>query len=335
MAANLKDVSELAGVSRSAVSRAFTEGAPVSAKTREKVLRAAKQLGYSPNLLARSLTTRRTKLIGLALNNFHNPIFLEVFDLFTRRLQERGYRPLIVNITEDYDPKKLLKMMREYSVDGVIIASSTLSPDYALIFRHNNLPVVQAFGRATETTVVNTVGVDNRHCGRLAAQHLIALGYESIVFLGGPATASTTIDRWEGFRQAAESAPNVTASVTYADSYLFEAGRTAMQKILRTQHAQAYFCGDDILSLGAISAIRDAGLKIPEDIGLIGVNDMEMSGWPGIDLTTVRQPIREIISGSVDLMISTLEEPARYPELRLFPCQIIERKTLPLLKALA
>ena len=97
MAVTLKDVAERAGVSRSAVSRTYTEGASVSPKTRKKIEKAAADLGYSPNALASSLTTGRTKMIGLVSNNFHNPIFLEVFDLFTRGLQERGLRPLLVN----------------------------------------------------------------------------------------------------------------------------------------------------------------------------------------------------------------------------------------------
>ncbi|MEM8658412.1 MAG: LacI family DNA-binding transcriptional regulator, partial [Pseudomonadota bacterium] len=125
MASTLKDVAERAGVSRSAVSRTFTEGASVSRKTRDKVLAAAKDLNYSPNFLARGLSTRRTKLIGLVSNNFHNPVFLEVFDLFTRSLQDRGLRPLLVNLSDETDPEHSIQMLRQYSVDGVIVASST------------------------------------------------------------------------------------------------------------------------------------------------------------------------------------------------------------------
>ena len=127
MAITLKDVAERAGVSRSAVSRTFTEGASVSLKTRRKVERAAEELGYHPNALASSLTTGRTKLIGLVSNNFHNPIFLEVFDRFTRGLQDRGLRPLLVNLTDETDPVNSVRLLRQYSVDGVIVASSTLS----------------------------------------------------------------------------------------------------------------------------------------------------------------------------------------------------------------
>ncbi|MGI9486834.1 MAG: LacI family DNA-binding transcriptional regulator, partial [Geminicoccaceae bacterium] len=147
MTVTLREVAERAGVSRSAVSRTFTEGASVSAKTRQLVEQAAQDLGYSPNALASSLTTGRTKMVGLISNNFHNPIFLEVFDLFTRGLQDRGLRPLLVNLTDETDPETSVRMLRQYSVDGVIVASSTLPLSFARAFRDAGMPVVHSFGR--------------------------------------------------------------------------------------------------------------------------------------------------------------------------------------------
>lgn len=327
--ATLRQVAELAGVSRSAVSRTFTEGASVAAKTRAKVLHAAKQLGYSPNLLARGLTTRRTSLIGLASDNFHNPAFLEIFDLFTRELQQRGFRPLIVNLTSDYTPAKLVEMIRQYSMDAIILASSALGSDYASALQEQSIPVVQAFTRNRGKVSVNTVGIDNRACGRMAAEHLVALGYRSVAFLGGPRNATTTIDRWAGFRKVLERYPEIEVSVSYAAEYSFGAGRLEMQRLLQAAPAQAYFCGDDVLSLGAMSALREAGLAIPEDVGILGVNDIEIAGWAGFDLTTIRQPIREIIYGAVELVIAELKERGRVAEQRVYPFELIERKTLP------
>ena len=125
MAVTLKDVAKRAGVSRSAVSRTFTPGASVSGRTRAKVEAAAEALGYAPNALASALTTGRTKLIGLIVTNFHNPAILEVFDQFTHGLQDRGLRPLVVNLSGAPDPTETRRMLRQYSVDGVIVASST------------------------------------------------------------------------------------------------------------------------------------------------------------------------------------------------------------------
>ena len=328
MAITLKEVAERAGVSRSAVSRTYTDGASVSPKTRKKVEKAAKELGYSPNALASSLTTGRTKLIGLISNNFHNPLFLEVFDLFTRRLQEKGLRPLLVNLTDETDPEHSLRMLKQYSVDGVIVASSTLLPEFAKAFHDAKIPVVHSFGRFASAPDVHVVGVDNVECGRMAARTLLARGYKHIGFLGGPKGATSTIDRRAGFMEVIGQAKGIKVKVSNAAAYSFEAGRAAMLKELKASPAEAYFCGDDVMSIGALSAIESAGLAAPEDIGIIGLNDMEMAKWENINLTTIRQPIKQIVDSSVELVIAALEDRNRHPEARLFSCQVIERGTL-------
>ncbi|MDH3229249.1 MAG: LacI family DNA-binding transcriptional regulator [Alphaproteobacteria bacterium] len=328
MAVTLKHVAERAGVSRSAVSRTFTEGASVSDKTRHKVEKAAEELGYRPNFLARSLTTRRTKLIGLVADNFHNPIFLQVFDLFTRGLQERGLRPLLVNLSGETEPENSVRMLQQYSVDGVIVASSTLPPTFAHAFRQAGVPVVHSFGRYTSTPDVHIVGIDNRLCGRMAAETLIRRGYCHVGFMGGPEAATSTQDRFAGFMEEAAKHPDIRVSHSFSEAYSFTAGRTEMSRLLQGGRAEAYFCGDDVLSIGALSAIKSAGLRVPEDIGVIGLNDMEMAGWQSIDLTTIHQPIRQIIESSIELIVAMLDEPDREPETRLSRCRIVERGTL-------
>ncbi len=196
----LRDVAELAGVSRSAVSRTFTKGASVSQKTREKVERAAQEQGYSHNALASSLTTGRTKLIGLISDNFQNPIFLEIFDQFTRTLQERGLRPLIVNLTDEKEPTNSVRMLRQYSVDAVVVASSTLPPSFSRAFHDAGVPVVHTFGRFSAMPDVHVVGIDNVECGRIAARELIAQEYEKLTYLGGPEEATSAQDRFFGVR---------------------------------------------------------------------------------------------------------------------------------------
>jgi len=328
MAVTIKDVALLAKVSRSAVSRTFTEGASVSAKTRKKVEKAANELGYRPNILARSLTTRRTKLIGLVSNNFDNPFFLQVFDLFTRGLQDIGLRPLLVNLTSETNPRNSVEMLRQYSVDGVIVATSELPSGFSNAFREAGMPVVHSFGRVVGTPDVHTVSIDDKQCGRLAAQLLVKKGYESIGFLGGPKSVSVVKDRFAGFIDEVALHPGVTASHSFAEHHSFAAGRKEMTRLLQSPHAEAYFCGDDVLSIGAISAIETAGLKVPDDIGIIGLNDMEIAGWDNINLTTIHQPIRQIITSSIELVQAILEDPNRFPETRLFSCKVVERGTL-------
>ena len=328
MVVTLKEVAERAGVSRSAVSRTFTAGASVSPKTRAKVEKAANDLGYAPNALASSLTTGRTKLIGLIVNNFRNPLILEVFDLFTRGLQDRGLRPLLVNPTDATDPAASLRMLRQYSVDGVIVASSTLPSSFAQSFKDAGLPVVHAFGRYSTSPDVHVVGIDNVACGRMAAEALIQRGYGRVAFLGGPSSATSTQDRMAGFLAALGDQPQIKVSASYAADYSFDAGRAEMQRLLQDTPAEAYFCGDDLLAVGALGAIQQAGLSVPDDIGLIGLNDMDMARWGMIGLTTIRQPVAQIIEAAIDLVVATIETPDRHPEIRLFPCRVIERRTL-------
>jgi len=315
-------------VSRSAVSRTFTDGASVSDAMRRKVEKAADALGYTPNALASSLTTGRTRLIGLVSNNFHNPIFLEVFDLFTRGLQDRGLRPLLVNLSDEVDPENSVRMLRQYSVDGVVVASSTLPPAFSQAFRDADMPVVHSFGRHSSAPRVHVVGIDNIECGCMAANVLISRGYKRVAFLGGPESATSTQDRLEGFLSVLDARPDIEVSYSFAAAYSFDAGRQEMLSRLADNPSEAYFCGDDVLSIGALSAVQKFGLSVPDDVGLIGLNDMEMAGWENINLTTIRQPIRQIISSSIELIVAMLDEPERYPEARLFPCSVIERGTL-------
>ncbi len=321
----LSDVAQRAGVSRAAVSRTFTDGASVSAKMRARVEAAARDLGYSPNLLARSLTTRKTQLVGLVSNNFHNPVFLQIFDLLTKGLQDRGLRPLLVNLSDETDPARSVQLLRQYSVEGVIVATSHLPQGFASAFRDAGVAVVHAFGRPTGETDV--VGIDNVAAGEMAAQTLMARGYRHVGFMGGPKQASTTQDRLAGFAAAAQALGGVV-SHSFAGAYSFEAGRGEMARLLSGPRAEAYFCADDVLTIGALSAAQAAGLRVPDDLGLIGLNDMAMAAWANINLTTIHQPFDAIVRGAMDLMQDRFADPDRAPQTRLFPCHIVDRGTL-------
>lgn len=329
MPVTLKEVAALAGVSKSAVSRCFTEGASISPATRAKINKAADQLGYRPNALASSLTTGRTKLIGLVSNNFQNPIFLQVFDLFTRALQERGLRPLLVNLSDETDPEASVRLLQQYSVDAAIVASSTLPVSFAEEFQAAGVPVVHAFGRFVDQPKVAVVGIDNQEAGRMAAQELIQRGYRKIAMLAGPDSATSTQDRLAGFLEGVKSAPDVEFSTSFAKAYSYDAGWDEMQRLIAGgQLAEAYFCGDDVLSIGALSALQRSGLNVPKDVGLIGLNDMEMARWKNVDLTTIRQPIPEVVRLCVQMLSDMLEEGGEQPKARLLPCELVERSTL-------
>lgn len=325
----MREVAELAGVSTSAVSRSFTPGASVAPETRAKVLAATRSLGYRPNALARSLMTRRTELIGLVANNFDNPVFMEIFDLFTRRLQLRGRRPLLANLSGGSSTEAALEMLLQYSVDGVIVASSTLPQQFVTACAEAHLPVVHVFGRpAAGTLPVHVVSPDNVHGGSLAGEVLHERGYRRIAFLGGPQTATSTEDRLRGLIESLAKAALEPCAVVYGESYTHGAGLTMMRQLLRNGAMDAVFCGDDNLAMGAIDACREAGVSVPDDIGVIGFNDMAIAAWPAYNLTTIHQPTADIITAAVELVLSIIDRPVRKAIVRLFDCRPVIRGTL-------
>ena len=324
-----REVAARAGVSISAVSRAFTDGASVSPRMRERVMSAARELGYRPNLLAQSLMTGRTKLIGLVSNNFDNPAFMEIFDPFTRLLQQRGLRPLLANLSGQTETAAALDMLLQYSVDGVIVASSNLPQPFLDGCRYSGLPVVHAFGRCGASRGIVVAGVDNVAGGRLAAATLLARGYRRIAFLGGPEAATSTIDRLAGLTAGLAEHGLAPAAARFSTSYSHDAGHSLMTALLDEGGFDAVFCGDDILAIGASDACIGKGVKVPGQMGILGFNDIAMAAWPAYGLTTIRQPIAEIIGAAVD-MIATMvvQDEGPPPRSRRFGCTLVERGSL-------
>ena len=172
-------------------------------------------------------------------------------------------------------------------------------------------------------------GINNISAGRLAAKTLVDRGYKRVGFLGGPRTATSTQDREKGFLTELGNHPNIEFTTSFAEDYSFKAGRDEMLRLLKEgDPAEAYFCGDDVLSIGVLSAIRDMNLKVPEDIGIIGLNDMDMASWANIDLTTIHNPLKDIIRKSIDLVTALVEDETIKPEAHLFECSVVERGTL-------
>lgn len=312
----------------SAVSRTFTEGASVAPATRERVLTAAHELGYRPNLLAQSLMTGRTKLIGLVSNNFDNPAFMEIFDLFTRRLQGSGLRPLLANLSGTTETAPALDMLLQYNVDGVIVASSTLPQSFVNGCHAAGLPLVHAFGRASKLSGFAVAGVDNAEGGRLAAQALLARGYSRIAFLGGPRKASSTEDRLGGLTEGLAAAGLSPCAKIFGANYAHDTGRMLMHTLIEKGGIDAVFCGDDILAIGALDACIEKSISVPQQLGVLGFNDIAMAAWPAYRLTTIRQPIGDIISAAVDMIANMVDLQSASTATKIFTCSLVERATL-------
>lgn len=272
--------------------------------------------------------TGRTELIGLVSNNFDNPAFMEIFDLFTRKLQDNGLRPLLANLSGNSDPQKAIAMLRQYSVDCVIVASSTVSPAFVEGCLSAHIPLVHAFGKRSSRHLKHVVGADNVQGGKLAAKTLVDQGYRKVAFLGGPQTASSTADRLRGFRAGLKNHGLVPAAEVFADSYSHQGGREMMLRLPSDAAIDAVFCGDDILAIGALDACKERGLRVPKDIGILGFNDIAMASWAAYDLSTIRQPIAEIIVAAVERSIELVADHNLPPTAQHFACEVVLRRTL-------
>ena len=324
-----KEVALDAGVSVSAVSRSFTEGASIAAKTRAKVTSSALRLGYRPNLMARSLMTRQTQLIGIVANNFANPLFTEVFDLFSRQLQSSGMRPLLANLSDGRSLEAAVDMLLQYNVDAVLVASSTMPQEFLRRCVEAGLITVQAFGRVDQVPGLSVVTADNDGGGRQAAQLLLERGHRNIGFLGGPQFASSTQDRYAGFCAQLRRAGLELAAVDFAHNYSYQCGREASEQMLRAYpELDALFCGDDIIAIGALDSCRRLNYSVPGDIAILGYNDIEMAAWPAFQLSTIHQPSRAIISYATKLIARQVASAERRAENRRFACEPVLRATL-------
>lgn len=320
----LADVSGLAKVSTSAVSRTFTEGASVSPKTWEKVLKAAAALGFQPNVLARSLMTGRSALIGLVSNTFSNPYVMSIIDVFTLELQRRNLRPLVFNMTGQDEVGNTVQLMQQYQLDGIVIASSTLPQD---IIRHialSRIPTVMTFGRPPADTALDAVLADNVEGGRIAAQSLMDLDYDAFGFVGAPRFVTTSEDRYSGFRDQLQLAGK-SCNVIHTESYSHGSGFAAARALLETYpRTDAVFCADDLLAVGVMDGLRALGAEVPE-IGVMGFNDIPMASWPCYDPTTIRTGTDQIVASAIDLLENRIENAARPQEKRLIGCTLLPR----------
>jgi DNA-binding LacI/PurR family transcriptional regulator len=327
MAVKLRDVARAAGVSPSAVSRSFTEGAPIAAETRARVLATAARLGYRPNRLAASLTTGRTRLVGLIADDFANPFFPRVFDLFTRGLQDIGLRPLLVNLTGRETAEDAVRLLQEYSVEAAILVSATLPPTFGRAFRAAGIPAVLAFARASAEPDCAQAGISDAGAGRLAARTLAERGYRRLGFIGGPERSMPTRDRVTGFRNMAARL-GLPVAAAFAPAWSYEAGRAAMATLMAEAEADGIFCADDMLAIGALSALRAAGRRVPDDVGVLGLDDIDIAGWDDFRLTTIAQPVAQIVAAAIELAAKGIADPLAPPEGRQLPCLLIERDTL-------
>lgn len=295
-------------MSRSAVSRVFTPGASVSDKTAEKVRRAAEELGYRPNALARGLMTGRSRLIGLVVAKLDNQLYPQALDLLSRRLAEEGYRVLVFLTSEtlgDVDP--IVDDILDYQVDGLILASVALSSDLGRRCRERGVPVV-LFNRRLGAPGERAAVSDNHAGGRMAAAHLVGLGRRRIAHIAGWEGASTQKEREAGFVEGLAEAGLALAERVVADFDPGRAADAARAMFSGPTRPDAIFVATDLMSFAVMDVLRsEMGLSVPDDVAVIGFDDVPAAGWPAYDLSTIGQDIAAMTERTVLLLLSAID----------------------------
>jgi DNA-binding LacI/PurR family transcriptional regulator len=321
------DVAALAGVSQSTVSRAFTPEAKVSEKTRQRVLVAAAELGYQPDAIARSLSTQHTNIIGIVMAHITSPFYPYVLEKFTQRLQEMGRQVLLFNAAPNQDIDDILPLVLQYRVDGLIITSATISSEMADVLTRNGTPVI-LFNRYVRGANCSAVCCDNVEGARRIADFLLDTGHKRPAYIAGNADTSTNIDREKGYQDRLHERGILHWHHEQA-AYTYEAGYNATIRLFQhNEPPDAIFCANDVMAFGALDAVRHKlGLRVPEDVSIIGFDDIPTARWPAYELTTIRQPVNRMIDATLDLLLERQENPATAPALRLIPGPLIQRKS--------
>ncbi len=320
------DVARHAGVSQSAVSRTFTPGGSVSIKTRAKVLKAAQELGYRPNALARSLITGRSRIIGLVVAYLDNLFYPTALELLSRALQQRGYHILMFMAPQTAaNVDDLLDKILNYQADGIVLASASMSSDLAARCDDAGVPVV-LFNRAQDDPRFSAVTGDNLAGGRRLAEFLAAGGHKRIAYIAGWEGAATQRDREAGFLAGLE-AHGLSLFARDVGNYSFPDAEAAARRMFeRADRPDAVFVANDHMAIAVMDVLRgEFGLRVPEDVSIVGYDDVPQAAWPTYGLTTIRQSADDMVDAVVDTLLARIERGDSEPQRTIIDAPLIVR----------
>jgi DNA-binding LacI/PurR family transcriptional regulator len=321
------DVARRAGVSQSAVSRVFTPGASASKTTAAKVRKAAAELGYRPNSLARAMVSGKSRIIGLIVAYLQNQFYPEALEKLSARLQSKGYHVLIFLASNTQgDVEGVVEEILDYQVDGIIAASVALSSELSDRCQAIGVPMV-LFNRsqdgrsqdgrsqdgrsqdgATASAVTSAVTSDNFRGGRKAAEFLLAGGHQRIGYIAGWEGASTQRDREAGFTQTLANAGAAVYARGVGNFQSDTARAAALEMFSVPTPPDAVFIANDHMALSVMDTLRfELGLRIPEDVSVVGYDDVPAAAWRAYDLTTVRQPADRMVDETVDILLAQID----------------------------
>lgn len=320
------DVARAAGVSQSVVSRAFSLHPSVAEQTRADIFAVADRLGYRPNLLARSLITRKSNLFALVTGALANPLLLNVIDTFTQAAQAQGYRVLLFTSPRGEQLDTALLEVLQYQPHGVIALAGNPSDAMAAKCRESGIGVV-LLGRDSDQPLVPSVSCDNFAAGLQVGELLVAAGHRRFAFITSrEATLSFSERRQSGFTRALQQA-GLGPPVVLNGGSTYEGGhRAALELLAQDAPPDAIFCASDSMALGVLDAARyTLSLQVPKDLSVVGFDDVPMAAWAGYELTTVRQPVPAMVQAALSLLLG--QERHEGPASRLVPSELVLRRS--------
>lgn len=326
------DVAALAGVSQSAVSRAFTPGSSIADDKRKRVLEAAQKLNYVPNSIASSLTTKRTNIVALILGNMLNPFYSHVLHEFSRALQAMGRQVLIFTVENGADSDDAIMSLLRYQVDGVILTSAQISTRMTSICHDRGIPIV-LFNRYIPGSDASGVRCDNTMGGRLIAEAFLAAGARRFAMITGDPRGTTSKDREQGFVERLLEAGVPRKDIVQAPGKSSYDG--AMQAALSIysdgKGPDALFGVNDIMAMGAMDTLRyRLGISIPDEVMVGGFDDIPEARRAPYQLTTVRQPIGTMIAETLKMLhLDNPNKPIERGIDRPVPGRLVWRNTIP------
>ena len=303
-----RDIALRAGVSQATVSRALAGHAAVRGDTRDRVMAAAQELGYRPNGHARAMRTSRTGTIGVVVSRLTNPLYPQLLQALGRSARQAGLRLMIWN-SDDTDDRSAVDAVRENVVDGIIMATATAERTSMAEDLRGAVPLV-LINRTVAGWPCDQVTSDNYSGGRDVATYLARAGRKRIALMSGPESASTVRDREAGFRQTLDAlqVPLYHCLNVRVDSITHEAGRRAAEALFDlVDPPDAVFCIDDVLAMGVLDFARTRSIAVPDDLWVVGYDDIEMAGWAAYDLTTVRQPLEIMAAEAMRFLAARID----------------------------
>lgn len=328
MPLTLEDIARLSGVSRSTVSRVINDDLKVKDDTRQKVQRVLNSYNFQPNLAARGLASGRTNVIGVVIpagvsTIFTDPYFPQLLQGISAVCNTREYSVMLWLAEPEYERRMVTRILHNGLVDGVVVASIPMNDPIVNSLVESKMPFV-LIGRHP-TMDVNSLDVDNVQSGRKATLHLVRLGYKRIATITGPQKQVAGYDRYQGYLKALQDSNYpIRPELIMEGDFSEESGYSSMQRLLKFK-PDAVFVASDSMAYGAVRAIREAGLRVPEDVAVVGFDDFPNSARMIPPLTTIRQPVMQMGSRAVDMLINLIQSGTKATQKVVLDTELVVR----------